>query len=256
MQHVRVTRTGAGLATVELLGDGRLNLMSYAMLEALWRTANELQAEREIRAVVISGNGPHFSAGMNIKQEQVAHFERYSVEERLAIHAIGARACAAWEALDAITVCAIEGYCLGGGLAFSIVADFRLSSESAIFGAPELENGMTMSWQSVPRLVSMVGAARTRRLVMLAEKITALEAKSWALVDQLCEPGRALEESVTLAQRLLSTSAAPMRMTKHAINAANKVLNHALSYMDLEQYVVCQDTDGHRQALSRFAGGG
>lgn len=210
MPHIRLKRDRPGLATVELLGDGRLNLMSYAMLEALWKTANEIQADRNIRVVIVSGRSDVFSAGMNIRQEEVAEFERYPIEERLAIHRIGARACAAWEALDAVTVCAIEGYCLGGGLAFAIAFDFRVASKSAVFGAPELEHGMNMSWQSVPRLVSLIGPARTRRLVMLAQRVGAETAEGWGLLDRLAEPGGTMEESMRLTERLLAISSAPM----------------------------------------------
>ncbi|MBV6273426.1 enoyl-CoA hydratase/isomerase family protein [Alcaligenaceae bacterium CGII-47] len=252
MPHIVMTQPQPHMALLKLQGAGRYNLMSYAMLHELWAAANAVQGDRDIRVVVVAGGDSDFSAGMNLKQPEVRDYEGLSTEDRLAIHAIGARACATWENLDAVTVCAIEGYCLGGGLAFSLACDFRLASSASTFGAPELLNGMNMSWQSLPRLVTLIGPARTRKLVMLADNIDAATAEQWGLIDLVTDPGSALDEAQRLAERLLAVSPAPLRMTKQAINVAANALNHAVSYMDLEQYVTCQSTDAHKQALDAF----
>lgn len=252
MEHLAVERPEPALAIVRLIGAGRVNLMSYAMLEELWRAAHELQADRALRAVVVAGSPAAFSAGMNLRQAEVSAFEQFSVEERRQVHAIGARACKAWEELDHVTIAAVEGHCIGGGIAFAAALDFRVASQAASFSAPELRHGMNMSWQSLPRLVTLVGPARARRLVMLAESVGAQEALDWGLVDGLCAPGEALAAARALAGRLLAMPPAPLRMTKHAVNQAAGPLNHAVSYMDLEQYVLCQSTDAHRASVDAF----
>ncbi|WP_238120952.1 MULTISPECIES: enoyl-CoA hydratase/isomerase family protein [unclassified Xanthobacter] len=252
MEHLAVERPSAALAVVRLMGAGRVNLMSYAMLTELWRTAHDLQADDALRVVVVTGSTNAFSAGMNLRQQEVSAFEQFSVEQRLHIHAFGARACKAWEELDAVTVAAIEGHCIGGGIAFATALDFRVASQAATFSAPELRHGMNMSWQSLPRLVSLVGPARARRLVMLAESIGAQDALDWGLVDSVCAPGEAFDAARQLAERLAAMPPAPLRMTKHAVNQAAGPLNHAVSYMDLEQYALCQSTDAHRASIDAF----
>jgi len=252
MEHLALSRPQPDLAVVRLLGAGRVNLMSYAMLEELWRIANDLQADRSLRVVIVTGSEQAFSAGMNLRQTEVSDFELFTIEERLHTHAIGARACQAWESLDAVTIAAIEGYCLGGGLAFAATLDYRVASRAASFGAPEVRLGMNMSWQSLPRLVSLVGPARGRKLIMLAESVTADTALEWSLVDYLCEPGSALEAATAEAHKFLAMPPAPLRMIKHAINQAAGALNHNGSYMDLEQYVLCQSTQAHRERIEGF----
>ena len=252
MTRVQLNQPKPHLMHVTLTGDGRFNLMSYEMLHQLWATANRIQEDRDIRVVIVSGTQDVFSAGMNLKQQEVSHFDQFTMEQRLDIHAIGARACAAWEGLDAVTIAAIGGPCMGGGLAFAVACDFRVAASDAVLWAPELKNGMNMSWQSVPRLVSLIGPARTRRLVMLASQVDATTAAQWGLVDEVTVPGEAVGRSLALADTLLSIAPAPMRMSKHAISVAANALNHAVSYMDLEQYAVCQATDSHRDALSAF----
>lgn len=216
MDHVEMTRLQPNLAIVRLQGVGKYNLMSYAMLHELWATANEIQSDPTIRAVVVCGSSTHFSAGMNLKQDEVKSYGDLTTEQRLAVHSIGARACAAWEALDAVTVCAVEGYCLGGGLAFSVACDFRVATTDTVLGAPELLNGMSMSWQSLPRLVALVGPARARKLVMLADNIDGAKAESWGMVDELSAPGSAEASAEKLARRLLDIPGAPLRMTKRS----------------------------------------
>lgn len=251
-KHVRLQRPAPHLAQVSLIGDGRFNLMSYAMLRELWIVANAIQEDRSIRVVVVGAEAGVFSAGMNLKQDEVLNFESYTVEQRLDIHSIGARACAAWEALDAVTVAAIEGPCMGGGVAFAVACDFRVAASDAVLWAPELKNGMNMSWQSVPRLVSLVGPARTRKMVMLAQKLDAATAEQWGLVDEVTAPGGAAQSAREMADALLDMPGAPLRMSKHAISVAANALNHAVSFMDLEQYAICQATDAHRGALDSF----
>lgn len=252
MKHVHLHRASPHLAEVRLVGDGRFNLMSYAMLRELWSVANSIQEDREIRVVVVSTEKGVFSAGMNLKQEEVMNFENFSAEQRLEIHSIGARACAAWEALDAVTIAAIEGPCMGGGVAFAVACDFRVAASDAVLWAPELKNGMNMSWQSVPRLVSLMGPSKTRKMVMLAQKLDATTAEQWGLVDEVTAPGQALAGALAMAEELLAMPSAPLRMSKHAIGVAANALNHAVSFMDLEQYAICQTTQAHRAALDSF----
>ncbi|MGO3929867.1 enoyl-CoA hydratase/isomerase family protein [Rhodopseudomonas pseudopalustris] len=254
MEHLTLSRPAPDLAVVQLRGAGRVNLMSYAMLEELWRVANDLQSDRAVRVVIVTGSEQAFSAGMNLRQKEVSEFESYSIEERLQIHSIGARACKAWEDLHAVTIGAIEGYCIGGGLAFASALDYRVASSMATLSAPELRHGMNMSWQSVPRLVALVGPAKARRLIMLAEQVAAADALAWGLVDVVCDPGAALASAEAEAQRFLAMPAAPLRMTKQAINQAAGALSHAASYMDLEQYVLCQSTQAHRDSIDAFTG--
>lgn len=75
---------------------------------------------------------------------------------------------------------------------------------------------------------------------------------SGGLVDLITDVNSSLDEALKLAERLLVISAAPLRITKQAISVAANALNNAVSYMDLEQYVTCQSTNSHKNALDAF----
>ena len=72
----------------------------------------------------------------------------------------GPRLCQAWEDVDALTICAIEGWCVGGGMALAAACDLRVASREATLYVPKVERGMNMSWGSIPRFVALVGPAR------------------------------------------------------------------------------------------------
>ena len=78
--------------------------------------------------------------------------------------------CDEWEKLNCLTICEIRGWCVGGGVALATSCDLRISETAAKFYVPEVERGLNMSWGSVPRLNALLGPAKTKRLLLLAEK--------------------------------------------------------------------------------------
>jgi enoyl-CoA hydratase/carnithine racemase len=91
---------------------------------------------------------------------------------------LGPRLARAWQEMDQITIAAIEGFCIGGGIALAVALDFRVMSRAAHIRIPEIGLGMNMSWQSIPRLLHLMGPARTKQAVILADqRITAEEAR-------------------------------------------------------------------------------
>jgi enoyl-CoA hydratase/carnithine racemase len=84
----------------------------------------------------------------------------------------GGRMCRAWEELEPLTIAAIEGWCIGGGAALVAACDLRVASEAATFYVPEIERGMNLYCGAVTRITRLLGPARAKRAVILAEKIS------------------------------------------------------------------------------------
>ena len=93
---------------------------------------------------------------------------------------LGPRLTRAWQEMEQITIGAIEGFCVGGGVALAVALDFRVMARDAHMRVPEIGLGMNMSWQSVPRMLHLMGPARTKQAVILADqRISAAEAYEW-----------------------------------------------------------------------------
>ena len=118
--------------------------------------------------------------------------------------------CRAWHEMEQVTIAAIEGFCIGGGAALAVSLDFRVCARGAHFRIPEVALGMNMSWGSIPRMLQLMGPARTKQAVILAsERIQAEQAYEWGLVEHLAEDGSALAAAMALANRIAAEPPLP-----------------------------------------------
>ena len=181
-------RTGAR-ATVSLARADRRNALSAEIMRGLRDVALWLKNDIETHVVVLTGT-PVFSAGADLKDPDMRtdHLDKLSQRQALLL---GPDMCAAWEALEQVTIAAIEGYCLGGGLALAVACDWRVCADNAALRLPEVPLGINMSWQANPRITALVGPARAKEITILGEDVAATTAFDWGLVDRLAAPAPA-----------------------------------------------------------------
>ena len=202
-------------------------------------------------AIAVTG-AQTFSAGADLADPEMrAREEMGLVEQRNALR-LGPEMCDAFARLEQITIAAIEGFCIGGGLALAASCDHRVASSAAHFRLPEVPLGMNMSWRSVPRLVALIGPSRAKELIVLGRKVEAAEADKWGLVDRLCEPGTALDTARALALEYTRLPPLAARMAKEAIEASAHALAHATSHMDRDQFLLARASDDHKEAVAAF----
>jgi enoyl-CoA hydratase/carnithine racemase len=137
-------------------------------------------------------------------------------------------------------------------MALSVACDWRVVADNAQLYVPELKLGMNMSWQSVPRFVNLIGPARTKQLLLLAQPHAAAEMKNWGLVDYLTKPGDSLSRARELAMQVAAMPPIPVRMAKRAITEAATVLNQATSFMDIDQFLGAHTTEDAREGAEAF----
>jgi enoyl-CoA hydratase/carnithine racemase len=111
---------------------------------------------------------------------------------------------------------------------------------------------MNMSWQSVPRFVSLVGPAKAKELLILAEPVSAQKACDWGFVDHVVAPGQALARAHELAAKIAERPPIPVRMAKQAINNSANALNQATSFMDADQFLLAIDSEDAREGAKAF----
>jgi enoyl-CoA hydratase/carnithine racemase len=240
-----------GVATVTFdRGDGR-NPLSHELLQDLTKAARSFDGDLETRAVIVTG-AKVFSAGADLKDPAAARRANAGLLERRHLLKAGPEMCAAWEAVEQPTIAAIEGYAIGGAVSLSVSCDFRVVSKNAHFRLPEIPLGMNMSWHTLPRLVALIGPARTKKLTIFGERVEANEAFSWGLADEIVSPGQALKVAQAWAERLAALPPLPVRMSKQSINAAAHALNYATTFMDRDQFALTATSEDYREAVSAF----
>lgn len=136
----------------------------------------------ELRVLVLAGEGCVFSSGADL-----ATFERLVHDDRSARAAAdaGARAADAIEALDVVTVAAIHGRCVGGGVVRALACDLRLAATGTRFAIPEVDLGIPLAWGGVPRLLREVGPGVARDLILTCREFGAEEALALWLVSRV-----------------------------------------------------------------------
>ncbi len=247
---VRVVREGR-IATVTLdRGDGR-NALSRDVIVALTEAARSFADDIETQAVILTSNGA-FTAGADLKDRAMDRRIAPGLLERRQMIRIGPDLCDAWERIEQVTICAIEKYCIGGGGALAAACDFRIMGKSSYMRLPEVPLGMNMSWHAIPRLVALIGPSHTKQFVIFGENVPADESLRWGLADEVVPDGEALARARNWAERIAKLPPNAVRMSKQSANAAANALNHATTFMDLDQYALATTSEDYAEGIRAF----
>jgi enoyl-CoA hydratase/carnithine racemase len=231
-------------------GDG-INAYSQQAMRELRDVPRDFEDDLETTVVILTGSAKAFSAGFDLKDPEGLKRDTIPIGERVHRQRLGPRMCRAWQDMDQVTIAAIEGHCIGGGAALVVALDFRICGRSAHFRIPEVELGMNMSWGSIPRMLALMGPARTKQAVILAsDRISAADALAWGLVENVVEDGKALETALAFAERIARQPPIPVRMTKTTVNRFAHALDDLGSHMDADQNVLAGLTEDYREGTS------
>lgn len=228
--------------------DGQ-NRFSTKVMQALRECALDLSGRCELAAVILHGQ-PVFSAGVDVSA--LAGETAPSLAELREQLKLGPALCKAWEEIEAFTIAAIEGYCVGGAAALAAALDHRVVGASAFFRLPEVPLGINMSWHTLPRLVAQIGPARTKQYVMLGRRIAARQALDWGLCEEVVADGATLAAARAIAGELKALPPLPLRMTKQSVNAMANALGPLASHMDRDQFLLTLQTRDFAEGLAAF----
>jgi enoyl-CoA hydratase/carnithine racemase len=232
--------------------DG-INALSPEALRQLTDAARSFEDDGETSVVVLTGSAKAFSAGFDLKDPEGLSRVEMDLGALRRHLKLGPRLTRAWQEMEQITIGAIEGFCVGGGVALAVALDFRVIARDAHLRVPEIGLGMNMSWQSVPRMLHLIGPARTKQAVILADqKIGAEQAYEWGLVEELAEPGQAFDAAMALAEKIAAQPPISVAMTKLTVNRLAHALDDLASHMDLDQFALAGMTDDHREGVEAF----
>ena len=228
-------RVEGGIARVGIERGTNRNALTQRMVLRLTDIARQLSTDSAVRCVILFGTPEIFSAGIDLKDPEKWANDQLPFAEKRQIARRGPALCKAWEEMPQITFAVIEGINVGAGVALTLACDFRVQAEDACLLMPEVGIGIPVAWQTVPRLLRLIGPARTKRCLLWGERITAAMAHQWGLADELAPSGKAMARAEELAKKIAAMPFPAVAMTKESVNASANALNHAASYMDADQ---------------------
>lgn len=191
------------------------NAMTWRMYDELREACERVMAEHDLRAVVFRGaGGKAFVAGTDIGQFR----EFKSPEDGVAYERRIEPCFAQIEALPMPTLAVIEGWAVGGGLAIAAACDLRIATPSSRFGVPIARTiGNCLSMENHARLVAGFGVARTNRMLMLAELLSAEEALAAGFLAAVVPPSELEDKVSEFCKRLSGNAPVTLRVTKEAL---------------------------------------
>ncbi|MEM5338188.1 enoyl-CoA hydratase [Paraburkholderia azotifigens] len=206
-EHVTLKMAGAGTAEILIDRPERHNAMTIPMYEALLARIDECQRDANVRCILLRGaGGKSFVSGTDIGYFSDFRDGRQGVE----YEALVERVIDAVERIAVPTVAVIDGWAAGGGLAIATACDFRVCSDASKFGAPIAK---TLSSRNLARLHAAFGVPRVKKMLLLADFLSADEALACGYVYEICAKDALHDTALKLAQRLGSLS----QVTQHAV---------------------------------------
>lgn len=217
MSHVTCSVVD-GIAHVRLDRPDKLNALTLQILDDLVSTAQLLRKDRTLRAVVVSGEGDAFCAGLDFGHvmKQPAKVVTHFVPRPWRGTNTFQEACWVWRRVPVPVIAAVHGHCLGGGLQIALAADFRIATPESQWSVLEGKWGIIPDMSGIRSLAELVGIDTAKRLTMTAEVVTGKEALDLGLVTELAaDPVPAAFE---LAERLKLRSPDQLAAAKRLFN--------------------------------------
>jgi len=224
-----------------------LNAISTQLLTDLRQAINEIEQDKDIRVVIITGAGRAFMAGADISQLVKMNPLEINEWNHRIIENFGAL-----EALKQPVIAAINGYALGGGLEAALCCDIRVASENARLGQPEVSLGIMPGGGGTPRLPRTVGRAKAMEMLLTGDMIDAQEAYRIGLVNKVVPEGQALKAAEEIAARILKRGPLATMLVKDAVVVGKDLpLDAAIEYAH-KNLVLCFASEDAKEGLSAF----
>lgn len=224
-----------------------LNALNSEVLDELKTVVESVDME-EIRCLIVTGAGEKsFVAGADI-----AEMSGLSAAEGEAFGKKGNDIFRMIETLPVPVIAAVNGFALGGGCELSMCCDFRICSENAMFGQPEVGLGITPGFGGTQRLARLVGPGMAKQLIYTAKNIRAEEALRIGLVNAVYPLEQLVPEAEKLAARIASNAPIAVRACKKAVNEGLEADMDAAIVLEEKLFGSCFGTHDQKEGMSAF----
>ena len=240
-------RDAVALVTID---NPPMNALSAALLEELEAEVEALDADDEVRAIVLRGGGERaFVAGADIKEfPALRESAAGGGGSARGIQRVGQR----MDAAHTPFVAAIRGFCLGGGLELAMCCDVRVCSDDAQLGQPEIKLGLIPGGGGTQRLPRLVGIGRAMFLNLTGDFVDAETAYAWGLVERVVPAGELEEEALALAGRIASQSPHAVAVLRELARTTRDLPLEEGLRREADGFVRCLRSDDGAEGVAAF----
>lgn len=236
------------VATVMIDRPDAANALSDAVREQLLATLDMVEQLSTVRAIVLTARGDKvFAAGSDIREMRDMD-ARDSIVLSESAHVLNNRIAT----MKKPVICAVNGWCLGGGLELALACDIRVSAEHARFGFPEAKLGIMPGTGGIPRLVRTIGGGAAKHLLLTGEPINASRAYEIGLVTVVVPKDSLVSEAKALAGKIAVLGPVSLEMIKRTVDAAqSSTLNEGIRF-EAESCAECFSTNDKIEGMTAF----
>ncbi len=243
-----VLKTENNITTITINRPSKLNALNRATIKELSLALLKSENDPDTRVIILTGSGEKaFVAGADISE-----FADFSVKEGGKLAAQGQELLFDYLAnLSTPVIAAINGFALGGGLELAMAAHFRIASDNAKMGLPEVSLGVIPGYGGTQRLPQLVGKGRAMELIMTAGMIDAQRALEYGLVNHVTTQDELISLAESLAQKIINNSPLAVASAIRAINANYKNSVNGFK-VEIEEFGNCFGTADFREGTMAF----
>jgi len=241
-------RKDRGIGHITLNRPEVLNSLNMELLRQLTGLLDNIREDPEVRGIIITGAGEKaFSAGADIRHLSSASPLEIRDLARLAIEVNNKI-----ETSGIISIAAINGYALGGGLELAESCMLRVASDRAAMGHPEVRIGAVAGWGGTTRLPRLIGKGRAAELLLTGGQISAAEALQFGLVNRVVKGDELLKEAEALLINILSQAPAAVRLTWEAIHRGLNMTLEESALLGADCFGLAAATEDFREGTKSF----
>ncbi|WP_134671269.1 3-hydroxyacyl-CoA dehydrogenase/enoyl-CoA hydratase family protein [Halorussus marinus] len=250
---IRVEKPGEMVGKVVLDRPHRMNTVSEELLDDLADAVDALEADEDVRALLVVGAGDKaFSAGADVQSMAAGGGDPLTAVE---LSKKGQETFGKLEACPMPVVAAIDGYCLGGGMELATCADMRIATDRSELGQPEHDLGLLPGWGGTQRLKHIVGEGRAKEIIFTADRFDAETMASYGFVNEVVAPDEFGDRAFELAADLAAGPPIAQKYTKRAMLAGRDDTDAGLE-VESQAFGHLMNTDDLMEGVTAFMGDG
>jgi len=223
------------------------NTWDQESLIALTRLVEELNGNRDVYSLVVTGSGEkYFSAGADLKM-----FVDGDRGSAWSISSLFGQAFGALSRFRGVSIAAINGYAVGGGLECALACDIRIAEEQIRVALPEAKVGLLPCGGGTQRLLSLAGEGWTKRLILCGEQLSARQAQAVGIIEEVVGRSEAVPKALAMAQSVAEQSPSSVAACKSLIQESRVLLEKGL-LLERERFADLFDTDDQTEGVNAF----
>lgn len=247
-----LTQTRDGVAILTLNRPERLNALSGGMVEGAIAALEQYAMDPDIGCIVVTGAGRGFCAGGDVAAMHEGSSGTPTIEQRIDRQRAGHRLSALLYSIPKVTIAAINGAAAGAGLSIALACDLRIASDKAKLTTAFAKVGFSGDFGITWPLTRLLGEAKAKELLFLSEVLTADEALSVGLVNQIAPHEQLMTKALDLASRVARGPQVALRNMKENVRLASMQDYQTMLDREALTHLRCAETEDHKEGASAF----